>query len=436
MLDKKGSALIWAVCTLLILMLVLSAVLTSSAAYHARSVRETEKNQAYLTARSAVDAVLATVNGYEAKIVGEDELGDIIPGEISEEDVWEKVSAENILLVQSGRLDLTNFNFGSQAANMGTITGAYIERIEGTNTWKVSVSAAYGRDTETVTATLQMIDSKQEASYSYVPEKTNMQDIFKTFYFSSYDNPGSRGSGNSATIKFYNADIYIENIVTRPDLRRLTFDNHKFVTAMTLTESNDPNFDRAINYSTADREGVLLDGASAYLGNESDFSSVAPPAYINLTPGISTIDIPTVSGTIDYSNKAAQNGYYKTGNTDNYFRYVSANATLKMNSLPSNSEVYIFLGPSAHLTITNANSSSKCVFVYGPAESQVTISTNNTSFYGAIIGPEVTTREEMDFYYYQPKSEVELAFADDEEQIENGEAGYRIFRWQFVTYGD
>jgi|GEM_PF-2097782 len=64
-MGKKGSALVWAVSSMLILAVVAAAVLTMGGVYAHRSIRDNSSRQAYLTARSAVDAMIAQLEQEE-----------------------------------------------------------------------------------------------------------------------------------------------------------------------------------------------------------------------------------------------------------------------------------------------------------------------------------------------------------------------------------
>ena len=63
-MNNKGSAIAWAVISLSVIVIIAAASLSSGAAYTLRSVKGNNRRQAYLTARSAVDAVLSRIDGY------------------------------------------------------------------------------------------------------------------------------------------------------------------------------------------------------------------------------------------------------------------------------------------------------------------------------------------------------------------------------------
>jgi hypothetical protein len=169
MKNNQGSAVVWAVCTLMVLLLVLTATLTSSAAYHARSVREIDRNQAYLTARSAVDAVLAELAKHNVGLVGpaddeNDADGSLIPPHAlpeEEEDGLPLDFADIGLLPEHGVYQISGFS-AFAFYEMGEITAASIARIEDENAWLLSITADKDGEEKTVTVTVEIKTEPEE----------------------------------------------------------------------------------------------------------------------------------------------------------------------------------------------------------------------------------------------------------------------------------
>ncbi|MEA4823890.1 MAG: TadE family protein [Clostridiaceae bacterium] len=68
--NRRGSALAWTVIMMTVLTIIAFAILSTGYAYVARSTRNNAERQAYLTARSALEAVVAKLNGLSATVSG------------------------------------------------------------------------------------------------------------------------------------------------------------------------------------------------------------------------------------------------------------------------------------------------------------------------------------------------------------------------------
>ena len=64
--DEAGYALIWAAVTMIIAAIMISGTLLVSRAYASRNLNSAVADQAYLTARSAAEAVAAQIDGSTA----------------------------------------------------------------------------------------------------------------------------------------------------------------------------------------------------------------------------------------------------------------------------------------------------------------------------------------------------------------------------------
>ena len=64
--ETAGSGVIWAMIVAGFLLIIIGAVLSMSLSYYQRSLRNGEARQAYLTARSAVDAMVQEFTGGSA----------------------------------------------------------------------------------------------------------------------------------------------------------------------------------------------------------------------------------------------------------------------------------------------------------------------------------------------------------------------------------
>ena len=62
-MGKKGSALAWAVISMVVILILVTGALTIGRVYAARSINENVSNQTYLTARSMVNAIVSKIDG-------------------------------------------------------------------------------------------------------------------------------------------------------------------------------------------------------------------------------------------------------------------------------------------------------------------------------------------------------------------------------------
>jgi hypothetical protein len=121
--QNAGAALIWAVCALLILTLVVGGIGAVAARAHGRSLRDAQRRQAALTARAAVDAVLA--------------LGDAV---------------DFSAIPVGGSVAVADFDF---PAAMGSITAGAIARPEA-GVCVVSATATVGETARSLSARLTL----------------------------------------------------------------------------------------------------------------------------------------------------------------------------------------------------------------------------------------------------------------------------------------
>lgn len=101
-LNNKGSAMVWAIVTIMIISIVITGVIVIGSAYSQRTISNVASMQAYLTARSAADIVKAQIDGYTQTFDEGDTINydnDFIPDTVN------------------GTVAIDNFNFDS---SMGT----------------------------------------------------------------------------------------------------------------------------------------------------------------------------------------------------------------------------------------------------------------------------------------------------------------------------
>lgn len=134
--NQKGSALLWAITVIMILMITVAAALGISYSYYNRSVNNNSKRQAYLTAKGVIQNIV------------------------------EKIELDNsdyIAMIPEEENQSTPLNIDiPEASNIGKVTEAKISRvavdkdkdIRGKIT--ISVTVDYAEQTETVNADMQL----------------------------------------------------------------------------------------------------------------------------------------------------------------------------------------------------------------------------------------------------------------------------------------
>lgn len=68
-MNKKGSAIIWVVSTLLIFMIVVTGIMSLVGSSHRNALRNNYKQQAYFTALSAVRIVAIAINSDDSELI-------------------------------------------------------------------------------------------------------------------------------------------------------------------------------------------------------------------------------------------------------------------------------------------------------------------------------------------------------------------------------
>jgi len=128
--NNKGSALVWALVTIFVLVIFIGTTLTMAFSYYNRSLINNDLKQAYFTARSVVDALKDEIQADTAN-------GQAILAEL--DTVGDTVNIENI-------------NFVGDSTDQGYITATVI--LEETDTIIITATAYIGERTKTVTLRL------------------------------------------------------------------------------------------------------------------------------------------------------------------------------------------------------------------------------------------------------------------------------------------
>ncbi len=138
-MNKKGSAMAWAVISMTVVLVIVLGVLSLARAYNQRSIDENAGRQAYLIARGMVDAVVSQIDGFRQEFAADattfDYTNPLIP-------------AEGVTL------PLTDFALSGEDMSCS----GFIQRPTAA-TLLVSVTAQQGGQARTVKALLQLTET-------------------------------------------------------------------------------------------------------------------------------------------------------------------------------------------------------------------------------------------------------------------------------------
>lgn len=157
---NNGSAIAWAVLSMLILTILVAGALAIGLAYARHSINDINEKQAYLTARSALNAIISKMDGYTA----EGPIGAV------------EANYDNPLVLKyvGNTLTVDGFNFPE---SMGTAS-AIIERLD-SDRIKILVTAQKSSQTENIAAIFKRSVQIIESTVEY----TSASAVFKDGFF-------------------------------------------------------------------------------------------------------------------------------------------------------------------------------------------------------------------------------------------------------------
>jgi hypothetical protein len=345
--DESGYALVWAVVTMIIAAIMIAGTLLAGQAYASRNLGEAVSNQAYLTARSAAEAIAAKIDGTTATCL-----------------TGETPDYNNPLLPADGAsISITGSSFNFPAA-MGTVDAASIARSG--DQIIVSASASKGGETATVKISILHTMTPEDVEGEYTP-------VYLNGWVGLFAGTKLTFNTNTTSMHVHDGDIYAYAFA--------------FGGSKTLTDLIYDNF--YINASTALKNRLKGPTAlQAYPAQE--------PVLTNTT-NFSTATNINGGGTIDLSNNSAiyyklssniTNGTIKLGDDHDYYIQVPSGRSLTLKlSAATGTEPRVFIVNSG--TVTVSSPSSVYVYIYGMSGSTININ-NGISMSGSIYGETVT----------------------------------------------
>lgn len=404
MRNNRGSALVWAVSSMLVLMIVVVGALTLGGSYAGRSVMDNSSRQAYLTARSAVDVMLAQIDGYEFE-------------QENEEGIWTAINAANPLLKESG-VSVDGFDFPPE---MGEIIAASV--MPGAeNIWTVSATARCGNAEETVTAQIKL-------KMTVIPPSTSGKVVMSEEFFHGMavnDLDFSRAFGTS-TININNCSMYMRTVnkwigtAGNPRLIDMKggggfFTQHELLVPTVYDYEKSIELTYLVDY-------VYIDNASEYNGEVAVFDAIMSEAGNNIKHAFlddeDEIEFVKRAGTL--------NGL---GSGDKFFD-INGNASLNLKNA-HNVTLYMIVRGGVTLTINrdwNDNNPAH-MYIYGEPGSTIHISSNDVTIRGAIVADKMHVENGFTFYYIHPATGISFAIGDEDEVI----PGSATYEWEFMRY--
>ncbi|MDO4552272.1 MAG: hypothetical protein Q4C22_01930 [Bacillota bacterium] len=391
-LNKKGSAIVWAVISLLLITILAAGALVAGKSYAEQSTAANAERQAYLTARSAVNAMLAQVDGYT------------VSGEAGEE-----LPYDNVLIpsVTGDSRSVTDFDFTEE---MGSCQG-YVRRV-GEDEVELGATATAGGESRTVKAVVKREVTIEEGS----SEGSSVSELFRGLYSRQL----SIGRGVSV-ITGDGSDIYLKSIGSGDRRDALLSAGGDLYTDITP-------YHGAIREVKVEVAGLTVRGCPTLelprdpglegpyvMLNDNTVSMVDLWAGRSLTGPLSYLlgDSRSVAGGIgvdDANGRIDRDTTLLISGNDTYAIKVRAGCTLNLN-LMNNSEgdevpvLFIFLdgrdgGRRASLTIRSIEGEAE-LFVCGGAGSRVTIA-EDVEITGAISADILVAEADLTLNYTAP----------------------------------
>ncbi len=415
--NNRGSAMIWAMAALMVIVIIIALILTLSLNYSERTTHESMQNQAYLSARSAVDVVLSQISNYSISATS-----DI--ANMTEEQLTAKLSAEAPLL--SGMIGvpmpLTDFQF-SDSANMGEITSATITRTD-EDTWVVSVTAQFADRLETVEAVLERTTESSEITEGETSDTIPVQKIFHGFFINTMTLP------SNATLTVNNCNFYLKEFANNNNnTRSIYVNNGDFYTyyKMNLAPSG---MDYTATINGFSNTKLYLGAGHQCVGeiNEGRTKDIFVPTNDmqkgSLDGGETFISFATSMGSVV---KDDDNRYY--------YRFHQGNMSVKLGELPSAAtEVHLFFAqgvkPSFSGTPPNINTR---VYIHGDSRAQFTFAADMV-INGDIIADQVFFQGDFTLNYIPTTSNALIKFKGESNYGTMKELFQDDYHWGFVTY--
>jgi len=416
--NNNGAAIAWAVLAMLILTVLISGALAIGLAYARHSINDINQKQAYLTARSAVDAIISEVDGYTV----EGPIGGV------------EANYDNPLVLKyvGNTLTVNNFNFPDQ---MGTAT-AVIERIN-TDEIKILATAQKSSQTEDVAAIIKRSVQIIESTVGYIPASTVFKDGFfvTTAFFSD----------RSSMFIDITGDLYIIDMPKPQNPGR----KYYFVGGDLYTDSS-----QTWGVHFYDSYGHKLYPED--IPDEMDLSLYSVSWDGNYLPitGSWGCDLTSSFASADHVDYPFPWFRLQAGTYDNivsvsdnstYYIKLSGNSTLDLdlqnNSWDATSTVFVFIDDGATLNLEWVDPDIN-LFILGATGSNIFIA-DWVTMTGGLTGDNVTFEGNFDLNNIQPMTEIPTSYTPPEGGGEGGGEGgdppepaepKEIHTWSFDHY--
>lgn len=402
MVKNRGSAIVWAVCTMLVLGILAAAILAVGQRYSDGGLRSQLERQARLSAQGAVDAMLAELDGYCFRTP-------VIPGSSAALDVYlERVAADNPLLgPEAVAVDFDPAGFPLP----GTIDSAQVARA-GADVWRVSATATVEGVSQTASARLRVREGAPLGDGPVAAAR-----VFSGFYA-----PQITLLGGRCTLNLSGGDAMIGQLLCdEPGAVALL--GGSLYTGMTLEGAGR---ERALVDSLGQRVATAT-GADGYFGGTH-----YRPAFDG-------------SGTLSPSEgrfAAVKDGDAIVPQGAVSFFAVNGRASLDLMHVPGDRVVLVTLGPGAELTVTGG---AARLYTYGSSDSTVILVPGDSAsgrgrvaLSGALVGSRVVVPgkgyESIDASIDYSVPPDDLAFTFEGGEADPAFDGFYTFTWSFECY--
>ena len=413
--NTSGAAIAWAVLSMLILTILVSAALAIGLAYARHSINDINEKQAYLTARSAVDAIVSKIDGYMV----EGPVGAV------------EANYDNPLVLKyvGNTLTVDNFNFPDK---MGTVT-AIIERT-GSDELKILATAYKSSQSEDVAAIIRRSVQIIESTVGYTPASAvfkngffittalitdtgHMQiNITGDLYIIDMPKPPSPGQ------KYYivGGDLYTDN--------SKTWGVHFKDEGGNKLDPQEIPDDMDLTLNSFDWDGNYL--------------PITGPAGCNLTESFANADH------VDYPFPwfRLQAGTYNkplfVSDDSTYYIKLAGSSTLDLNLQKTGGDatatVFVFIDDGSTLNIKSVDDNIN-LFALGATGSNIILA-DGVTMTGAITGDNIVFEGDVTINAVQPTAEIPTSYTPPEGGGEGGEPptepaeAKEIHTWSFDRY--
>lgn len=407
--DNGGSALVWAVCSMLVLAIIISGILGIGLAYNGRSLGDETSRQAYLSARSAVEAVLAHAEApvyvYAVDALGNsrDDRGQLVT--LSDEQLWLQIQALAPLMPRYAAVPVAVSGFAASGGQgfLEGVAGTVARLADTSAQWRVAATARQGDYIQTVSALVGLEITGPEAAPAPCAAEYGLDDIFCGIYAASLEMPGQ------STLRVVGGNLIFEALNVAQG-RHILVPDGLARTGLRLARGT-AEYDRALPAAGA-ATGL---SAAACVGDCGAFGDAFPPGFVPaageaITPGL------------ENPGKGSS------------LRLAEGDAAFDIGGIPRDTELYVFLAPGATLTLLGSHQPGARLFVYGGQGARVILA-DGMQLCGAVVAPVIRLEGSAQIEYSSPRATARLAFDGLPQQgLAAASHGLYTCQWRFIRY--